>query len=256
MEKFFISNASGHNIAVILEKNNQPKGLVFIMHGLGANKDDCYMERFAKAFREKNFTVVRFDNRHSIGESQGNYYDATFTNAYQDLEDVIAWAKKQDWYREPFILVGHSLGAGCVLWYGANHQKEIAGIVPVATTISGAQALVRFRKSDLSIPFRLRKANNSFKLIKKLNWRQFRDDILNYNILPEAYKFIMPFLMMVGDEDVHTPLEDQKQLYDLVPEPKEIHIIKGAGHTFRSADHLDQAEEILKNWIDQQILKK
>jgi len=254
MEKFFIKNRGGKNIAVILDKNTKPQGLVFIMHGIGASKDECYIERFAKAFLKKDFIVVRFDNRHSIGESEGNYYDVNFSNTYEDLEDVITWAKKEKWYKEPFVLVGHSLGAGCILWYGANHQSEIAGLVPVATTISGQQALARFRKSDLSLPFKLRRSS-SFRLVKKLRWRQFKKDILNYNILPEAAKFTMPFLMMVGDADSHTPLEDQKQLYDLVPEPKEIHIIKGAGHTFRSATHLDQAEEILKNWIDKQVLK-
>ncbi|MFA6307968.1 MAG: alpha/beta fold hydrolase [Patescibacteria group bacterium] len=254
MEKFFIKNRFSQNISVILEDNNNPQGLVFIMHGLGASKDECYMERFAKAFREKNFIVVRFDNRHSIGESEGNYYDVNFSNTYEDLEDVIAWAKKEKWYKEPFVLVGHSLGAGCILWYSANHPNEVAGLVPLSTAISGQQALMRFRKSDLSLPAKMRQASLSFKVIKTLKWRQFRDDILKYNIIPEAPKFVMPFLMMVGDEDINTPLEDQRQLYDLVPEPKEIHIIKGAGHTFRSASHLDQAEEILKKWIDNTIL--
>lgn len=254
MEKFFIKNRSDQNISVILEKSDQPRGLVFIMHGLGASKEECYMERFAKSFREKNFIVVRFDNRYSVGESEGNYYDANFSKAYEDLEDVIAWAKKQSWYRAPFTLVGHSLGAGCVLWYGANHPHEVAGLVPLATAISGKQALNRFKRTDLSIPFKLRKTGASFKMIKTLNWRQFKEDILKYNIIPEASKFTMPFLMMVGDEDINTPLEDQRQLYDLVPEPKEIHIIKGAGHSFRSASHLDEAEEILKNWIDNKVL--
>jgi hypothetical protein len=36
---------------------------------------------------------VLFDTTHSFGESGGNYEDATTTQYYQDLEDVISWAK-------------------------------------------------------------------------------------------------------------------------------------------------------------------
>jgi predicted alpha/beta-fold hydrolase len=110
MEKLFIKNSQNQKIAVIVEKVEKPKGLVFIMHGLGGFKEQPHIEIFAKVFKDNNYTVVRFDTTNSFGESDGDYANATVTNYYQDLEDVINWSKRQNFYQEPFILCGHSLG--------------------------------------------------------------------------------------------------------------------------------------------------
>jgi len=110
MKKSFIKNRKDQNIAVIIEKSENQKGLAFIMHALGATKEQPQIETFSKAFKDNNYTVIRFDTTNSCGESDGNYEDATITNYYEDLEDVIDRAKKQDFYKEPFILCGHSLG--------------------------------------------------------------------------------------------------------------------------------------------------
>ena len=59
------------------------------MHGLGGFKEQKHIQTFADAFLENNFTVVLFDTTHTYGESEGKYEDATTTNYYEDLEDVI-----------------------------------------------------------------------------------------------------------------------------------------------------------------------
>jgi alpha/beta superfamily hydrolase len=110
MEKLFIKNRKNQNIIIILEESKDSKGLVFVMHALGATKDQPQIQTFAKAFKDNNYTVIRFDATNSCGESDGDYADATITNYYEDLEDVIKWAKNQNFYQEPFVLCGHSLG--------------------------------------------------------------------------------------------------------------------------------------------------
>jgi len=256
MEKFFIDSREGKKISVILEKNDNQKGLVFVMHGLGSSKEADYIKSFAKAFREKGFTVVRFDNRHSIGESEGDYRDVNFTKTYQDLVDVINWSKKQSWHSEKFVLVGHSLGGGCVLWYGSNHPEDLLAIVPISTVIGGHQTLAKFDKKDL-IQFLGAREKLSFisRILLEWKWWKFKEDILKYDIVPEAHKFNMPFLMIVGDQDNNTPLEDQMKLYKGIPGDKEIHVIEGAHHAFREEQHLKETEEIIKNWIDNKLLK-
>ncbi|MBM3245414.1 MAG: alpha/beta hydrolase, partial [Candidatus Omnitrophica bacterium] len=111
MEKLFIKNRKDQNIAVIIDKTENQKGLAFVMHGLSGFKEQPHIETFASAFKEKEFTVVRFDTTNTLGASDGDLVDATLTNYYKDLEDVIKWSKSQGWYQEPFILSGHSLGA-------------------------------------------------------------------------------------------------------------------------------------------------
>ncbi len=113
MENIFIKNRKKQSISVAVERANNAKGLVFVMHGLGGSKKQPHIITFADAFGGSGYDVVRFDTTNTFGESDGKYEDATVTNYYEDLEDVIQWAQGQDWYREPFTLVGHSLGGFC-----------------------------------------------------------------------------------------------------------------------------------------------
>jgi alpha/beta superfamily hydrolase len=96
--KQFIKNRKDQDISIIIEKAKNPKGLIFVMHGLGGFKEQAHVETFSKAFRDNDYTVVRFDTTNTFGESDGNYADASITNYYEDLEDVIEWSKNQDFY--------------------------------------------------------------------------------------------------------------------------------------------------------------
>ena len=252
MEKIFIKNRQGKKIAVLVEKVKKQKGLAFVMPGLGGKKEDVHVETFVKSFLEKNFTALSFDVSNGIGESDGDYSQASFTNYYNDLCDVINWAKKEKWYQEPFVLAGHSMGGGCILWYGANHPEKVAGLAPISTVIGGHQTLAKFGRDDLVAT---KHDKNGKEEIKKIDWPQFEKDILRYDIVTEGHKLIMPVLMIVGSEDAGTPLEDQKKLYDKLSGDKEIHLIDGAPHTFIESQHLKQIKKLFKNWITKKVLK-
>jgi len=117
MEKIFIQNRKNQKLAVLVDQPENPKGLAFVMHGLGGFKEQPHIKIFAQSFQGAGYIVVRFDATNTFGESDGNYEDATTTNYYEDLEDVIGWAKTQAFYQEPFFLAGHSLGGICVALY-------------------------------------------------------------------------------------------------------------------------------------------
>ena len=92
------------------------------MHGLGGNKTQGHIRAMTEAFLESGYTVVTWDAVHTFGVSEGsNYEDATITNYYSDLEDVIAWAVPQSWYSEPFTLCGHSLGGISVALFAEKY---------------------------------------------------------------------------------------------------------------------------------------
>ncbi|MCD4760460.1 prolyl oligopeptidase family serine peptidase, partial [bacterium] len=92
-------------------------------------------------------------------------------------------------------------------------------------------------------------------VMKELKWIQFKEDILKYDILPLANKIDKPVLLITGENDAGTPLEDQKKLYDKLSGPKEIHQIKDSGHSFVTPEHLAKVKQIIQNWIDKDILK-
>src|SRR3989344_4330984 len=137
MEKVTIYNRKKQKIVVLPERNENQKGLVFVSHGLGGFKEQMHIAAIGEAFKEKDFTVVRFDTTNNVGESEGRYEDGTFTSYYEDLEDVIAWASSQSWYSEPFFLSGHSLGGMTSILYAEKYPAKVKGLVPVSAAISG-----------------------------------------------------------------------------------------------------------------------
>lgn len=253
MNKISIKNRKGQNIIVIVEIPQNPKGLAFIMHGLGGYKEQPHVETFAKAFVKQNYIAVRFDTTNTFGESDGRYEDATVTNYYQDLEDVITWTKNQTWYIEPFCLVGHSLGGISVILYAEKHPQEIKGLAPISTVVSGKLSLETPKyqaslKTWQETGWRIDKSESVAGRIKRLPWSHMVDR-LKYDVLPTVDKLTMPVLMIVGENDDSTPYEHQKLLYEKLPGKKEIHIIKNAPHTFIEPGQLAEIKSIFLKWI-------
>jgi len=253
MKKLFIKNRKGQNLSVIIEGEDNKIGLAFIMHGLGGFKEQPHIKTFADAFLENGYIIVRFDTTNTIGESDGKMEDATLTNYYEDLEDVINWAKGESWYREPFVLVGHSLGGISIILYALKFTEKIKAIAPISTVVSGEFSLKAhgedFYKDWEDKGIREWESSSRPGFMKRLKWSHVLDR-RKYNILPEANKLKIPVLLIVGDLDETTPLKHQKLLYEKLTGKKELHIIKGAEHTFREENHLKEIKEIFLNWIE------
>lgn len=250
MGKLFIKNRKGENLAVIVEEAPSQKGLTFVMHGLGGFKEQSHIETFANAFKEKGYTAVRFDTTNTFGESEGNYEKATTTNYYEDLEDVIEWAKEQKWYQEPFTLAGHSLGGICTALYAEKYPEKVKALAPISTVVSGAlsaelEETEKWKKEG----WRISESKSKPGVTKKLPWSHM-EDRLKHDLLPNAGKLTMSVLMIVGELDDVTPARHQKILFDKLPGKKEFHIIKGAEHSFREKEHLEEIKEIFLKWIE------
>ncbi len=248
--RYEIKNRYGKKVVVVVENENG-KYLAFVMHGLGGDKNQSHIKAFAEAFLDKGFTTVTFDTTNTFGESDGNYENATVTNYYEDLEDVISWAKTQSWYKERFFLAGHSLGGGCTLLYLVRHPGEVKAIAPTATIVSGKLSMELPRHKDWQ-KWKEQGYHESIGfsgIKKKILWSHY-EDRLKYDILPYAKDIKVPVLMIVGEKDESTPVEHQKLLFDALDTDKELHIIKGSEHTFRQESHLKEIKEIFENWIE------
>lgn len=254
MEKIIIKNRKGEKIAVVVDAAEQPKGLAFVMHGNASNKDLEQIKIFAQVFKDKGYTAIRFDTTNSSGESDGKPEDATFTNYYEDLEDVINWASQQSFYCEPFILAGHSLGSMCVAYFAEKYPEKVKALAPISTVVSGKLMEETAEHKAIAKEWEEKGVREWPSLsrpgvMKRLKWQHVVDK-RKYDLLPEAYKLTMPVLMIVGELDEVTPLEQQKMLYEKLPGKKELHVIKGAAHPFISQDHLAEVSGIMGRWVE------
>ena len=256
MQKVFIKNRKDQKVAVIFEEAETPKGLAFVMHGLGGYKEQPHLEAITESFKENKYTVVRFDTTNTIGESEGNFEDATITNYYEDLEDVIKWSGAQKWYMEPFVLVGHSLGGISTALFAENYPAKVKALAPISTVVSGVlsvEAHKRFSSEEFKIweetGWLEARSQSKPGVVKRLKWSHIADR-LKYDLLPNVNKLTMPVLLVVGENDTRTPLDHQKILFNVLSGPKELHVIKGSPYTFRDPAHLQELKNILSQWIE------
>jgi pimeloyl-ACP methyl ester carboxylesterase len=250
--KAFIKNRDGNEICVLVENINDNDKLVFAMHGLSSYKEQQHFRTIVEAFLENDYTVVTFDVVHTFGESRGGKYeDATTTNYYADLEDVVSWAAGQEWYREPFAMTGHSMGGFCTAYYAQNHPAKVKAIAPISTVVSG-QLLYEAHDKE-----KLKKWQNDGVVVymshdgkreKRLKWG-YMEDAFKYDLLDKVERLTMPVLLIVGENDDGTPPEHQKILFDKLHGQKELHVIKGALHSFYEPHEQAELKQLIKTWV-------
>ena len=255
MKKITITNRKGQKVVVVVEQaKGAQKGLAFVMHGLGGWKEQPHIVAAGEEFSKQGYTVVRFDTTNTYGESDGQYEDATVTNYFADLEDVVELARGQEWFEEQFVLSGHSLGGICVVLYAEKYPERVRALAPMSSVISGSLSCqtkkydnegIKKWKETGWIEYR----SSDTKRLKRLPWSHM-EDRLQYDVLPEAGKLTMPVMIVVGTEDDSTPLEHEQMLYEALPEGnKTLRVIDGAPHTFLEEEHLVVLGKYFKEWI-------
>lgn len=250
--KQYIKNRKWENISVIVEEKQNSKWLAFVMHWLWGFKEQEHIRTFINAFLDNNITTVSFDTTNTFWESDWNYEDATTTNYYEDLEDVINWSKTQSFYKEPFYLAWHSLGWISTSMYTQKYPKNVKALAPISTVVSGQLSIETKNWDDLDnwkkTWYLIKESQSKPWVIKKLKWSHI-EDRLKYDLLKNVDKFSMPVLLIVWEDDDTTPVEHQKILFEKLNWDKEFHIIKWAPHTFRKQEELDEIYNIFDKWI-------
>lgn len=250
MEKIFIKNRKGQKVAVIVEEAKPQKGLAFVMHGFWSSKDRPTPAALSSVFFEKQYTTIRFDATNAIGESDGNPEKATVSSYYEDLEDVIRWARGEKWYEEPFCLVGSSLGGMCTALYAERHPKEIKALALLAPVISGKFHIATYSaervKEWQEKGFIVDKAGD---LIVKRGWKEM-EDRLRYDLLPDAHRLIMPVIVIVGEKDTECPEKYQRMFVEKLSGKKELHVIPGMQHGSQDQAHRVEVQRVFSQWID------
>ncbi len=173
------------------------------------------------------------------------------------MVDVISWGKNQDWYNEPFVLAGHSLGGYAVAKYSEDYPNEVKAVFPFALVVSGNlsyEANKKYNSDALGVweetGWREEFSNSKPGLLKRLPWSHMQERF-KHDLIPLAHNLTMPVLFVVGENDKSCPPDQEKMLYDALPgnTNNEFHVVPGASHTFRNQIDLDNLKEILDNWI-------
>ena len=148
-------------------------------------------------------------------------------------------------------MTGDSLCGYCIGFYAEKYPEKIKALAPISTTVSGELSIkvhVEETKNWKKTGWMTRTSKTKPGVSYKLPWSHM-EDRLKYNLLEKVDKLKMPLLLIVGENDEAYVSGTQKLLYDKLPGKKELHIIKGAPHTFIEKSHLREIREIFIKYI-------
>lgn len=250
MERASVKSRKGRELPVKIANGGHKKGLVFVMHGLGADMDNVHISFFMELFSDNGFTAVGFNAEHTFSGPAGSIVEATATNHYEDLEDVISWASGQDWYDEPFYLVGHSLGALCVGHFAALNSGQIKALVLASAAVSPSLMMEEMTQKEIDewalggVLF----GPSNLNIGRPVN-RVFAEDSKRYDLIKEADRLKMPVILIASEHDRIVNNEHQRKLYEILPGEKEFHVIKGAEHVFSRESEFSQIRSAVEGFI-------
>jgi pimeloyl-ACP methyl ester carboxylesterase len=249
--KFAIRNRYGKTFFAHVFVSETSDCIVFVQHGYCGSVDGDHIKQIIATYKNNNYTVIAFDCTNSCNDADGTVDQSTIDTHLHDLEDGIAWAAQQSWYREPFALAGHSLGGFAALLFAEANPEKISHLFPASAVINGPareESYARFAPEMLATfkagQFVLQNTADDGVENVSCQAPDYFHSLFNYDVLPQAGKLHMPVLLMVGEKDTVCLPEHQWLLYQALPGPKEMHIIGGAEHCFDSrlpelAAHLD-----------------
>lgn len=247
-----------NNLNIVLEVHEQGKSkIAFIMHGLSGSKDQSHIVFTKNLFLECGYTVICFDTTNSFGESDGLHELTTVTQNLNDLEDLVMYAKKQEWYREQFLLCGFSLGGYVTIAFTEKYPELVKATISVAPIISGEIYHEVKKKFQPEMYFSWkekgvfdRKSKSRPGLIRRLPW-SYMEDMYNHNLYLNIDKLKKPILLIACEYDTSCPVYTIKPFFEKIPSDiKKLSIIKGSYHAIVEPEHIEQFYREVKSFLN------
>jgi pimeloyl-ACP methyl ester carboxylesterase len=181
------------------------------------------------------------------------------------IEEYVDWLRdyihKKDYC--DVVLVGHSLGGGIALLYALKYGSELKGLVLIGTgarlrvhpdTLASVKGMigdeVAWRKYQESIPLpdpRL-KAARDVKI--RIGPAVLLNDFLccdRFDVMEQVQNINIPTLIIVGTEDVMTPVKYANYLANKIQSSKLV-VINGATHSV-AMEKPEEVNKVIKEWM-------
>lgn len=250
MEKeMFIKNRKGLNMSIKLNISEERNKLVFLEHGLSARKEYPHMKIMEELFAKFGYNVINIDATNSINASEISGGGITFSGHYEDLEDVILWAKSQDLYLEPFALGGHSLGAASCVWYSCKNPQNVNLLLVASCPFISGKELVANDPMMQEIDkngFFLKQSRSTGKVFR-IN-SIFNEDVKNYNFTKQIKNITARTYVIQGLLDLKYIQNNSGAIYDLLKCDKKLILLENTPHDLANTE--ETKELFTKTMVD------
>ncbi len=237
--------------------------IVIMAHGFTDDKtgDNRLFVKFARKIAPRGLAVLRFDFAGS-GDSEGDFAEITPRSEIEDLRSAIDFVCTLPGIDTHFIsLLGYSLGGAVSIYAAAEDQRINAfiGWAPVSHPEATFQRILGKKTFDLAEKFGRAPCRNGDKQFSLR--RDFFLDLQNLNPLSTINKISpRPILLIQGLLDEKVLPTETEILYRSAVNPKEIHFISDAGHSFAFFEDelfgitLGKLEEYHSNFLERKTV--
>ncbi len=237
IKTIFIKNRKGLKMSIRLNVNDENTKLVFLEHGLSSRKEYPHMQVLEEVFSEFGYNVINMDATNSLNESESSDEGITTTGHYEDLIDVIEWAKTQAFYKEPFALAGQSLGAISVVRYSGQYPDKVNLLIPCAFPYYNyvEEELNDFAKEVIKNGYCDKISKSTGKVLRLKT--AYVEDMKKLDISSQIKMVTANTYVIVGSKDNEKHLKNSKYLYQMLNCKKEFHLLEDIPHDLANTPH-------------------
>lgn len=230
IKTIFIKNRKGLKMSIRLNIKNENTKLVFLEHGLSSRKEYPHMQVLEDVFSEFGYNVINIDATNSLNESESSDEGITVTGHYEDLVDVIEWAKTQDFYKEQFALAGQSLGAISVVRYAGEYPDNVNLLIPCAFPYYKyvEEELSNLAKEVIKNGYCDKVSKSTGKVLRLK--ASYIEDMKQLDITPQMQRITANTYIVVGSKDNEKHLKNSTHLYQTLNCEKEFYLLDDIPH--------------------------
>jgi alpha-beta hydrolase superfamily lysophospholipase len=215
--------------AVLMTPGAAPWPLIVLCHGFLSHKNSSKYRQLAQVFARESVATIRFDFR-GCGESEGLLSESSISRRWADLQRVIEQSQDLDDFDGRLGLLGSSLGGYLALLEASQNSKVRCAAV-------------------WSTPSHLLDLAKRLPEVSPVEFTQkCYEDLLTVELLPRLKK-VQRVLIVHGREDQQVPSEHASRLYEVLDEPKALHILEGADHRFSASEWREEAISLTMEWF-------
>lgn len=218
---------------------------VILSHGLESSKDGGKWLVFADRLHDAGFACLRFSYR-GCGEgpekSEGEFEDTTLSARIEDFRAAMEYVQRAGVDIQRLGVIGSSFGGMVALASGAAMKTMVVMATPCGPAGGMSELLSRYRNGDF------------FELPSGRRLKSgITEDLRQYDLWGSVARIDCPLLIIHGSHDEIVPVRAAYDLYARAGEPKRLHIVKGANHSFDGPDHLRRVVDVTLEWLGQYL---
>jgi putative redox protein len=221
-----------------------PRGVI-LGHCFTCSRHTTILRTICHALAASGFLVLRFDFSGN-GQSEGDFAESTYSKQIEEMKTAAAFLGERgvSWLG----LAGHSMGAMVGLLAGAEigSARAVCALAARSRVMGAADLLTPAQLQELQERGRVHFVSRGRAL--ELS-REMFTDAARHDLGRAVASLSQPLLLVHGDRDEITPVEEAYHIKRYRPEGTRLAVIPGADHMFSGDEHRRLVTEVVVSWF-------